>query len=204
MNSREKTIRAILVKPGMDPEICELPVAADEQQEAIADLLVGNFGATEFFDLQNGASLFILTNDLSIPLGMPANRRFPGDDSDAILFGNAIFIAAYNDNSELEGTVDMPEHICKMFIEQIKLNFLPCNGDEKPDSQAEVYVENAGTAEERAYKWQEVLPPADAVNCKSLQVGRARWLANDDGEVLEINGRYFKQINVITSKTPLN
>lgn len=200
----EQTINAILVKPGEDPEICKLPVDPLAQNEMICDLLEGNFGAAEFFDLKNGASLFVLLNDLSVPLGLRPNRRFPGEDCNEIIFGNAIFIAAYNESSEKEGTVGMPEKVCQMFIEQIKLNFKPCNGDEKPAAGAEVYLENEGTPEEIAYKWHEIEKPAGLENAQYIQAGRAKWLQCEAQEVLEINQRYFKQVPVNRGKTPLN
>lgn len=198
----EDTIRAILVKPGREPEICTLPAESAAQMEEIMDIVEGNIGSTEFFDLGNGASLFVLVNDFSVPLGLPPNRRFPGKDRDEIIFGNAIFIAAYNEKSENEGTVDMPERICRMFIEQIKLRFEPCAGDEKPDSRAEVYVENAGTPEERSFKWRETEKPASVDTF--IRAGRAKFIRCEDEELIEINGRYFRQVNVITEKTPLN
>lgn len=200
----EGLIRAILVKPGEEPVICALPIGHPDQTEAISDLLEGNFGATEFFDLGNGVSLFILSNDLSIPLGLPANRRFPGKDSEEIIFGSAIFIAANNDRSEAEGTIDMPERICHMFIEQIKLNFVKCEGDEQPSSGAEVYIENEGTPEERAYKWREIDKPEDIDQAEFVAAGRAKWYSYGNDSILSINDRYFRQVQAVTSKTPLN
>lgn len=104
-------IHAILVRPGNEPEICKLPAEMQAQIEAISDLLNGNIDSTEFFDLGNGASLFVLVNDFSVPLGLTPNRRFPGKDQAEIIFGNAIFIAAYNAHSELEGTVDIGAYL---------------------------------------------------------------------------------------------
>lgn len=207
MAQTEAIIHAILVEPGQEPTICALPAEEAAQKEAISDLLEGNFGATEFFDLKNGVSLFILTNDLSVPLGLRPNRRFPGKDREEIIFGSAIFIAAYNgsvDAEDKEGTVDMPERICRMFIEQIGLGFESCKGDEKPDPKAEVYVENEGSDEERSYKWKEIEKPCGVETCKFLQIGRAKWLEAISGEILEINGRYFEQVTVRTKKAPLH
>ena len=200
----EQTMNVILAKVGQDPEICKIPVEQLAQTEIISDLVEGNFGATEFFNLGNGVSLFILTNDLSIPLGLKPNRHFPGKDYDEIIFGNAIFIAAYNESSDNDGTVDMPEKICKMFIEQIKLNFEPCKGDEKADSKDEIYYENQGTPEERAYKWHEIEKPAGIDQAKYIKAGRAKWFQCGAKEVLEINDRYFEQVQIITPNTPLN
>lgn len=199
---KDKIIQAILVKPGQDPEVCTLPEDEMKQTEAISDLLDGNIGSTEFFDLGNGASLYILVNDLSVPLGLVPNRRFPDKDQDEIIFGNAIFIAAYNERSGQTGTVDMPEKICRMFIEQIKLNFVPCKGDEKPDAKTEIYIEHQGTPEERSFKWCEVEKPARTD--QFIQAGRARLIRFEEQEVLEINGRYFKQITVAAKKSLLN
>lgn len=194
------TMQAILVKPGQDPELCTLPLDEVKQMEAISDLLDGNIGSTEFFDLGNGASLYVLVNDLSVPLGLVANRRFPGKDQDEVIFGNAIFIAAYNEKSGQTGTVDMPEAISRMFMEQIKLNFLPCRGDEKPDAKTEIYVEHQGTPQERSFKWCEIEKPAQTD--QFIQAGRARLIRFDQQEVLEINGRYFKQITIAAGKPP--
>lgn len=200
----EQTINAILVKPGEDPKICKLPVDPLAQKELICDLLEGNFGAAEFFDLKNGTSLFVLLNDLSVPLGMKPNRRFPGEDCNEIIFGNAIFIAAHNESGEKEGTVDIPEQVCQMFIEQIKLNFKPCNGDEKPATRARVYLENEGTPEERAYEWVEIEKPAGIEKAQYVQAGRAKLFQCDSREVLEINQRYFRQVPMILGIGPLH
>lgn len=197
-----RIIQAILVRPGQDPKICTLPADEANQMEAISDLLDGNIGSTEFFDLGNGASLYVLVNDLSVPLGLLPNRRFPGKDQDEIIFGNAIFIAAYNEKSGQTGTVDMPEAICRMFIEQIKLNFVPCRGDEKPDTKAEIYVEHQGTPQERSFRWCEIEKPARTD--QFIQAGRAKLIRFDQQEVLEINGRYFKQVTIAAGKSPLN
>lgn len=200
----ERIINAILVKPGEEPEICHLPEDTAAQTEAICDLLEGNFGATEFFDLKNGAALFILSNDLSIPLGLKPNRRFPGADFGEIIFGNAIFIAAYSSESGQEGVIDMPERICRMFIEQIKRNFKPCRGDEKPHGKADIYYENEGTPEERAFRWQEIQKPSGIEKAGSIKAGRATWYQADGQEFMEINGRYFKQAWIIKGKKPLH
>lgn len=194
-------INAILAKPGEDPVICQLPLDTAEQIEAISDILDGNIGSTEFFNIGNGASLWILANDFAVPLGLTPNRHLPGKDYEEILFGNIIFIAIYNEESEYEGPVHMPEHICNMFIEQIKTNFEPCKGDEKPRSQDEVYTENPNTPEERSFKWLETEKP---VSCDTfVKAGRAKLIKTDDAEIIELNGRYFRQVNVSTTKTPL-
>ena len=104
-----KIMHAILAVPGQEPEILELPAVGLQHEEAIRDVLEGNYGAIEFFKIQDGISLFILVNDLAAVLELPANRRFPGRDQEHIVFGKAIFIAAYNGEIEgAEGTLDMP------------------------------------------------------------------------------------------------
>jgi len=198
----KKIIHAILVKPGADPEICQLPLNVDEQIEAISDILEGNIASTEFFDIGNGASLWILVNDFAVPLGLKPNRRLPGKDKEEILFGNIIFIAIYNEKSEFEGPVHMPENICNMFIEQIKANFEKCNGTENPRSQDEVYVEFPDSENERSFKWREIEKPEHVD--KFVQAGRAKLIKHDEYEVIELNGRYFKQVTIATKKTPLN
>ena len=200
MEELKNVIHAILVKPGQEPEIVEIPAGTD-QPDAICDLVDGNFGATEFFDVGNGASLFIVTNDLSVPLGLAPNRHFPEPDQAEIIFGNCLFIAVYNEKSGKEGIVDMPEQVCHMFIEQIKSSFEPCQGDEKPSSKGEIYIENEGTPEERAYKWVEIEKPANVD--RFLQAGRAKLIQNEEYEVIEIHGRYFRQVTIATEKEPL-
>ncbi len=201
-DEEKKIIHAILVKPGEEPEICQLPLNVDEQIEVISDILEGNIGSTEFFDIGNGASLWILVNDFAVPLGLNPNRHLPGKDKDEILFGNVIFIAIYNEKSEFEGPVNMPENICNMFIEQIKANFEQCKGDEKPRSQDEVYVEFPDSENERSFKWREIEKPEHVD--KFVQAGRAKLIKHDEYEVIELNGRYFKQVTIATKKTPLN
>lgn len=198
-------MRAILAEIGREPRICELPKEAKQQHTEIQDLLAGNFGATEFLNIGNGVSLFVLTNDLSIPLRLKANRRFPGQDNDTIIFGNAIFIAAYNDEAkaDLNGTIDMPEHICTMFIEQIKVHFAACRGDEQPRSEDEIYYDETPEGENIAYKWQEIEKP-DQLG-RFIEAGRVKvyepW---PDQEIMCINERYFKKIFIYTDKTPLS
>ena len=119
------TLHAILAEPGKEPEILMLPTDGLQHEEALRDVLEGNYGAIEFFRSEEGISLFVLVNDLAVALGMKPNRRFPGKDSEQIIFGKAIFIAAYNGElPDREGTLDMPEEMCRMFIEQIKLKAL--------------------------------------------------------------------------------
>jgi hypothetical protein len=95
----------------------------------------------------------------------------------------------------------MPENVCHMFIEQIKSSFEPCQGDEKPSSKGEIYIENEGTPEERAYKWVEIEKPANVD--RFLQAGRAKLIQNEEYEVIEIHGRYFRQVTIATEKEPL-
>ena len=200
MEELKNVIHAILVKPGQQPEIVEIPAGTD-QQDAICDLVDGNFGATEFFDVGNGASLFIVTNDLSVPLGLAPNRHFPKPDQTEIIFGNCLFISVYKEKSGKDGIVDMPEHVCHMFMEQIKSSFEPCRGDEKPSSNGEIYIENEGTPEERAYKWVEIEKPAKVD--RFLQAGRAKLIQNNEYEVIEIHGRYFRQVTIATDNKSL-
>lgn len=197
----KKLMNAILARPGQEPEICQLPMNVDEQIEEISNILDGNIGSTEFFDIGNGASLWILVNDFAVPLGLKPNRHLPGKDQDEILFGNIIFIAIYNEESEFEGSVDMPEHVCRMFIEQIKQNFKACNGDEKPRSQDEVYIEFPDSENERSFKWREIEKPKNVDDF--IPAGRAKLIKHDAHEIIEINGRYFRQVTIATKKTPL-
>ena len=198
-------MRAIWAEVGQEPRIYELSIDGDQQQEELCDLLGGNFGATEFFDIGQGVSLFILTNDLSVPLGLKPNRRFPGKDRDTIIFGNAVFIAAYNDRAgeEKSGTLDMPERICQMFIEQITKNFAACQGDEKPRSEDEIYYDNLGEENEQAYKWLEIEKPAELG--RLIEAGRVRFYQPPQGqEIMLAGGRYFRKNLIHTDKTPLH
>ena len=197
------TMRAILAEPGRDPEILVLPADGLHHEEALRDVLEGNYGAIEFFRIEEGISLFVLVNDLAVALGLKANRRFPGKDSNQIIFGRAIFIAAYNGElPEREGTLDMPEEMCRMFIEQIKLNFAPCDGTEKPRPEDEIYYENQGDPEqEKAFRWVEISAPKDPG--PALEAGRAKYYSAGENVLLEINGRFFRQLEIYTGNTKL-
>lgn len=201
----QNKMRAIFAEAGKEPCICELSIDGNRQQEEICDLLGGNYGATEFFAIQDEISLFILTNDLSAALKLPANRRFPGEDHDTIIYGNAIFIAAYNDRAgeNQEGTLDMPEEICQMFIEQIKLHFTACNGDEQPSSEEEVYYEESADGKEIAYKWLEIEKPAKLG--KFIEAGRVRFYdVQGDQEIMSLQERYFRKVQIHTKESPLS
>ena len=200
---QRNTMRAILAEPGRDPEILVLPADGLHHEEALRDVLEGNYGAIEFFRIEEGISLFVLVNDLAVALGLKANRRFPGKDSDQIIFGRAIFIAAYNGElPEREGTLDMPEEMCRMFIEQIKLNFAPCDGTEKPRPEDEIYYENQGDPEqEKAFRWVEISAPQDPG--PALEAGRAKYYSAGENVLLEINGRFFRQLEIYTGNTKL-
>ena len=200
---QRNTMRAILAEPGRDPEILVLPADGLHHEEALRDVLEGNYGAIEFFRIEEGISLFVLVNDLAVALGLKANRRFPGKDSNQIIFGRAIFIAAYNGElPEREGTLDMPEEMCRMFIEQIKLNFAPCDGTEKPRPEDEIYYENQGDPEqEKAFRWVEIPAPQDPG--PALEAGRAKYYSAGENVLLEINGRFFRQLEIYTGNTKL-
>ena len=199
---KTKTMRAILAAPGQEPEILELPADGLQHEEAIRDTLEGNYGAIEFFEIQPGISLFILVNDLAAVLGMPANRRFPGKDSEHIIFGKAIFIAAYNGaEEEREGTLDMAEEMCQMFIEQIKLNFAACRGDEQPRPEDTIYYDNPGEENETAYRWLEIDRPASPG--RALEAGRVRFYEQGKDEIMEAGGRFFRKLEIYTDKTKL-
>lgn len=202
---KQNKMRAIFAEAGKEPCICELSMDGKEQQEQICDLLGGNYGATEFFSIQDEVSLYILTNDLSAALKLPANRRFPGEDHDTIIYGNAIFIAAYNHRAaeSQEGTLDMPEEICQMFIEQIKLNFEACTGDEQPSSEEEIYYEEGADGKEISYKWLEIEKPAGLG--KFIEAGRVRFYdMQGDQEIMSLQERYFRKVQIHTKESPLS
>ncbi len=191
------TMNCILIKPGQDPEICVLPNNPLEQVQAIGDILGGNFASARLFDLGDNKSLHILVNDFAVPLGLMANRRFPGADNEEIIFGNAIFVAMDDEHSD-QGPMDITEEVCNYFIEQLKINLLPCKGDEKPDPKHEIFIENYGTPEQRSFKWVEIEKP-EKVD-EFIAAGRAKLIKHPEYEVIEINGRYFKQVTVSTTQ----
>lgn len=194
------TMNCILIKPGQDPEICALPNNPLEQVQVIGDILGGNFASARLFDLGENKSLHILVNDFAVPLGLTANRRFPGADTEEIIFGNAIFVAMDDEHSD-QGPMDITEEVCNYFIEQLKINLQPCKGDEKPDPKHEVFIENYGTPEARSFKWVEIEKP-EKVD-EFIAAGRAKLIKHPEYEVIEINGRYFKQVTVSTNQGPV-
>lgn len=195
------TINAILIEPGKEPVICKLSADIDKQIEEIAAILDGNFASSKLFNVGNGISLHIFVNDLAVPLGLTANRRFPAPDDKEIIFGNALFLALDDETGDEQGALDIPEDICTFFIENLDKSLLRCKGDEKPDPSAEIYTEGVGTAEERSFKWQEVECPPNVTK----YIGSGRVKIVDDGvcDVILINGRYFRQITVENKNNPL-
>lgn len=197
-------MRAILAEPGQEPAIIRLPAEHGAHEEAIRDALEGNYGAVEFFEIQPGISLFILVNDLAAVLGMKPNRRFPAPEQEQIIYGKAIFIAAYNGADETrEGTLDMSEETCLMFMEQIKLHFAPCRGDEEPRPEDTLYYEEDEEGRQKPYRWVECLAVPEKLP-EPLQAGRVRFYRTAAREIMEAGGRYFKKIPVYTSDTTLN
>ena len=203
-NSNNQKMRAILIEPGKDPEIIYLPAGNGVHEEAIQDILEGNYGAVEFFEIQPGISLFILVNDLAAVLGMKPNRRFPGADSDNIIFGKAIFIAAYNGADEhSEGTLDMSVETCMMFIEQIKLHFAACDGNESPRPEDTVYYDQEENGREFSYRWIEITSPLLKLE-NPMVAGRVKFYRSTQQEIMEINGRYFRRVEIYTGDSELN
>ena len=128
---------------------------------------------------------------MAIPLRLPANRRFPEPDQHEIIFGNALFILIDDVKGDEEGALDIPDHVCTFFIDKLKENFTPCRGDEQPDPESEIFVENPGTEEERRFKWQEIECPGK--DLKFIGKGYVRIVDDGISDTLEIKGRYFKQ-----------
>ncbi|SFL88219.1 hypothetical protein [Pelosinus propionicus] len=187
------TLNAIIMEVGKDPAVYKLSTAIDKQLEEIASILGGNFVSSRLFEVGNGLSLHIFLNDMAIPLQLTANRRFPEPDQDQIIYGNALFLIIDDTNGDEEGALDIPNSICDIFISKLKESLLPCNGDEKPNLDAEIFVENPGTNEERQFKWEEVQAPGKEEELKFIGQGYVRIV--DDGicDILEVRGRYFKQ-----------
>ena len=202
--AKEQLMRAILIAPGQEPAIIRLPAGHGKNEEAIRDVLEGNYGAVEFFEIQPGISLFILVNDLAAVLGMKPNRRFPAPDEKKIIYGKAIFIAAYNGADESkEGTLDMSEETCLMFLEQIKLHFATCQGDEEPGPEDTLYYEEDEQGQRKPYRWVECLAVPENLP-EPLQAGRVKFYRTETREIMEINHRYFKKIPVYTPDSSLN
>ncbi|AIF51664.1 hypothetical protein [Pelosinus sp. UFO1] len=187
------TLNAIIMEVGKDPAVYKLSTAIDKQLEEMAVVLGGNFTSSRLFKVGEDLSLHIFINDMAIPLQLTANRRFPEPDQDEIIFGNALFLLIDDVNGDEEGALDIPDQICEVFISKLKESFAPCSGDEKPNLEAEIFVENPGTNEERRFKWEEVQAPGKEKELKFIGQGYVRIV--DDGicDILEIRGRYFKQ-----------
>lgn len=187
------TLNAIIMEVGKDPAVYKLSTAIDKQLEEMAVVLGGNFTSSRLFEVGEGLSLHIFINDMAIPLQLTANRRFPEPDQNEIIFGNALFLLIDDVNGDEEGALDIPDQICEVFISKLKESFAPCSGDEKPNLEAEIFVENPGTNEERRFKWEEVQAPGKEKELKFIGQGYVRIV--DDGicNILEISGRYFKQ-----------
>ncbi|MEG6584279.1 DUF3846 domain-containing protein [Dendrosporobacter sp. 1207_IL3150] len=192
------TINAILIEPGKEPAICKLSANIEKQIEEISAILDGNFATTRLFNVGNGISLHIFVNDLAVPLGLAANRRFPKPDDNEIIFGNALFLALEDENGGEQGGLDIPEDICEFFIKSLNENLECCKGNEKPEPSAEIYTENPGTAEERSFKWQEIERPQNIA--KIIGNGRVKIVDDGNCDTIEINGRYFKQVIVDKNK----
>jgi len=71
--------------------------------------------------------------------------------------------------------------------------FAPCSGDEKPNPESEIFIENAGTTEERRFKWEEVQAPVNEKELTFIGQGYVRIVDDGTCDILEIGGRYFKQ-----------
>ena len=202
--AKQQLMRAILIEPGKEPEIIRLPAGHGEHEEAIRDVLEGNYGAVEFFEIQPGISLFILVNDLAAVLGMKPNRRFPEPDREQIIYGKAIFMAAYNGADESqEGTLDMSEETCLMFMEQIKLHFEACRGDEVPRPEDTLYYDEDEEGNQVPYRWVECLAKPEKLP-EPLLAGRVKFYRGQVREYMEIGGRFFKKVTVHTPGSKLN
>lgn len=166
-------------------------------------MLEGNFASCELLDLGNGASLHLLVNDLAVPLGLAPNRTFPAPNDHEVIFGTVIFLAMGEaKNAKVQIPMHMTDEVCLQIIEQIKIAFTPCRGDEKPNPATEIYRENVGTAEERSFKWQEIACPEQII--KTLGNGKVKMVDTGENEtVIEINGRYFKQVTIASGAAPI-
>lgn len=193
--TNEQTMQAIALRPGKQPEIVSLPVEDPHHENAICDILGGNYGAIELFPLSGDVSLYLLVNDLAATLGLPPNRRFPAPDEATVLYGSAIFIAAFNGNSEeKQGTLTLPQELLGEIARQIDEAFTPCRGDERPAPHETVYYED----EERtqAYRWIEIEPPGPDVLEHPIKAGRVTFYGKGEKDVMGAAGRFFRKTPV--------
>ena len=195
------TINTILLEVDKSPRVYKLSTDISKQIEEIAAILGGNFISSRLFQVGEGLSLHIFINDMAIPLRLPPNRRFPKHDEHEIVFGNALFLLIDDLKGDEEGGLDIPDHICDIFCKKLDENFVPCNGDEKPDPASEIFVENAGTDEERRFTWQEIEAPKTEV--KFIGNGYVRIVDDEICDTFEIKGRYFKQNYLSQDDKPL-
>ena len=195
------TINAILIETGKEPAIYKLSSSIDKQAEEISAVLGGNFITSRLFKVGEGLSLHIFINDMAIPLGLPANRRFPEPDQHEIIFGNALFLVLDDEKGEDEGPLDIPDDVCQFFMEKLAESFAPCTGNEKPDLESEIFIENMGTKEERRFRWEEV----ERLEKDLKFIGEGYVRIVDDGvcDTFEIKGRYFKQVFLPQEDKPL-
>ena len=200
-NKDMTTINAILMKVGQAPAVYKLSNTIDNQLEEISAILEGNFTSARLFQVGENLSLHIFINDMAIPLGLPANRRFPEPDQHEIIFGNALFLLLNDIDGDVEGASQIPDHICDFFIEKLIENFEPCIGNEKPDPKSEIFIENLGTKEERRFKWQEVERPEN--DFPFIGEGYVRIVDDGTCDTYEIKGRYFKQVYLPLDDTTL-
>lgn len=97
----------------------------------------------------------------------------------------------------------MSEETCLMFMEQIKLHFTPCKGDEEPGPEDTLYYEEDEQGQRKPYRWVECLAVPDNLP-EPLQAGRVKFYRTETREIMEINNRYFKKIPVYTPDSSLN
>ena len=85
---------------------------------------------------------------------------------------------------------------------QIKAGFANCEGTEKPRPQDSIYYDHLGEENEKAFRWLEIDPPAGLG--EPIVAGRVRFYGSEHREIMEINGRFFKQLEVYTEQTDLH
>ncbi|BEU86755.1 hypothetical protein TAMA11512_02190 [Selenomonas sp. TAMA-11512] len=189
----ENTMRAIALRPGKKPEIIELPVEDPYHEDAIRDVLGGNYGAIELFALSGEISLYLLVNDLAATLGLPPNRRFPSPDDATIIYGAAMFIGAFNGgNEEKQGTITLPQELLEELVRQIDESFIPCRGDERPEPHETIYYEDDD--QEKAYRWIEIDRP-DVLE-SPIAAGRVTFYGKEEKHIMEAEGRFFRKTPV--------
>ena len=97
----------------------------------------------------------------------------------------------------------MSVETCMMFIEQIKLHFAACDGTESPRPEDTVYYDQDENGREFSYRWIEITSPLLKLE-NPMVAGRVKFYRSPQQEIMEINGRYFRRVEIYTGDSELN